>query len=139
MFVITAAIQMPRRAYEGTIPAHGKGIVKTDIAMAIPGGYYGRVGPTVPAAGGEVNSHAPLYIRLNVMLHKTQTRGRENAFTARGSVRPALCRAPRPGVDLVSATDLVAWRCAAPRSGLAVKAHIDVGAGVIAATGFGAI
>ena len=37
---------MLRRAYEGTIPAHGKGIVKTDIAMAIPGGYYGRVGPT---------------------------------------------------------------------------------------------
>ena len=78
---------MLHRAYEGTIPAHGKGIVKTDIAMAIPGGYYGRVGEACVV----------------------------------------LC----PAVDLVSTTDLAVWRCAAPRSGLAVKAHIDVGAGVI--------
>ena len=32
-------------AYDGAIAGRGKGIVKTDIAMAIPGGYYGRVAP----------------------------------------------------------------------------------------------
>lgn len=35
---------MHRSAYDIVIAAHGKGICKTDIAMAIPGGYYGRVG-----------------------------------------------------------------------------------------------
>ena len=51
---------MLHRAYEGTIPAHGKGIVKTDIAMAIPGGYYGRVGPTSRGRRGQF-SRAPVY------------------------------------------------------------------------------
>ena len=30
---------------DGVIPAHGKGLVKTGIAMAIPGGWYGRIAP----------------------------------------------------------------------------------------------
>lgn len=32
-------------AYEVTIPAQGKALVKTDIAVAIPDGCYGRVAP----------------------------------------------------------------------------------------------
>lgn len=33
-------------ASEGcTVPARGKGLIKTDIAVAIPYGYYGRVAP----------------------------------------------------------------------------------------------
>ncbi|ETW05114.1 hypothetical protein H310_04135 [Aphanomyces invadans] len=32
-------------AYECVIPAHGKGLVKTDIAIAIPPGTYARVAP----------------------------------------------------------------------------------------------
>jgi hypothetical protein len=36
-------------AYDMVVPGHGKGISKTDIAMAIPPGYYGRVGEREPA------------------------------------------------------------------------------------------
>lgn len=32
-------------AYDATIPAQGKALVKTDIAVAIPQGWYGRVAP----------------------------------------------------------------------------------------------
>lgn len=32
-------------AYDGVIPAHGKGISKTDLAVAIPIGWYGRIAP----------------------------------------------------------------------------------------------
>jgi len=32
-------------AYEYTIPGEGKELVKTDIAIAIPEGHYGRVAP----------------------------------------------------------------------------------------------
>ena len=32
-------------AYDTVIPARGKGIVKTDIAMAIPVTCYGRIAP----------------------------------------------------------------------------------------------
>lgn len=32
-------------AYDMTIPSKGKGMVKTDIAIAIPDGTYGRVAP----------------------------------------------------------------------------------------------
>ena len=31
-------------AYDVTIPAEGKALVKTDIAIALPEGCYGRVG-----------------------------------------------------------------------------------------------
>ena len=31
-------------AYDVTIPAEGKALVKTDIAIAVPEGCYGRVG-----------------------------------------------------------------------------------------------
>ena len=54
---LTEFAQLPKRgselaagydlyaAYDMAIEPHGKGISKTDIAMAIPGGYYGRVAP----------------------------------------------------------------------------------------------
>ena len=32
-------------AHEGLVPAHGKALIKTDVAMAIPDGYYGRIAP----------------------------------------------------------------------------------------------
>jgi len=32
-------------AYAATVPPRGKALVKTDIAMAIPEGFYGRVAP----------------------------------------------------------------------------------------------
>jgi len=32
-------------AYDVVIPAHGKGLVQTDISVAIPEGTYGRVAP----------------------------------------------------------------------------------------------
>jgi dUTP pyrophosphatase len=32
-------------AHDGTIPARGKALIKTDLAMAIPEGCYGRVAP----------------------------------------------------------------------------------------------
>ena len=31
-------------AHDLVIPAEGKGLVKTDVALAVPPGYYGRVG-----------------------------------------------------------------------------------------------
>eukprot|EP00729_Bicosta_minor_P008294 gene8294-15172_t len=34
-----------RSAYDITIPAQGKALVKTDIAIAVPEGHYGRVAP----------------------------------------------------------------------------------------------
>lgn len=32
-------------AYATTVPKHGKALVKTDLAMVIPVGHYGRVAP----------------------------------------------------------------------------------------------
>lgn len=32
-------------AHDGSIPARGKALIKTDLAMAIPDGCYGRVAP----------------------------------------------------------------------------------------------
>lgn len=32
-------------AYECTIPANGKALVKTDLSLAIPMGHYGRIAP----------------------------------------------------------------------------------------------
>ena len=32
-------------AYDVTIPAHGKALIKTDIAVSLPEGCYGRVAP----------------------------------------------------------------------------------------------
>ena len=32
-------------AHDTVIPAHGKGIVKTDLAIVVPEGTYGRVAP----------------------------------------------------------------------------------------------
>ena len=32
-------------AHESSVPAHGKALIKTDVAMAIPDGYYGRIAP----------------------------------------------------------------------------------------------
>ena len=32
-------------AYAGTVPARGKALLKTDIAIAVPPGTYGRVAP----------------------------------------------------------------------------------------------
>ncbi len=32
-------------AYEYTIPGHGKELVKTDLSLALPTGYYGRIAP----------------------------------------------------------------------------------------------
>jgi len=32
-------------AHDVTIPAHGKGIAKTDLAIALPSGTYGRIAP----------------------------------------------------------------------------------------------
>lgn len=39
-------MSLPRRSSEDTVvPARGKACVKTDLAMAIPSGTYGRVAP----------------------------------------------------------------------------------------------
>ena len=32
-------------AREGVVPAQGKALILTDVAMAIPDGYYGRIAP----------------------------------------------------------------------------------------------
>lgn len=32
-------------AYEYTVPAHGKALIKTDLKFAVPEGCYGRVAP----------------------------------------------------------------------------------------------
>ena len=32
-------------AYNGTIPAHGKDLIKTGLAIAVPEGHYGRIAP----------------------------------------------------------------------------------------------
>jgi dUTP pyrophosphatase len=32
-------------AYEGVVPARGKALLKTDLAIAVPPGTYGRVAP----------------------------------------------------------------------------------------------
>ena len=32
-------------AYDGTVPARGKALLKTDLAIAVPPGTYGRVAP----------------------------------------------------------------------------------------------
>ncbi|CAK1593829.1 unnamed protein product [Parnassius mnemosyne] len=34
-----------RSAYEYTVPAHGKGLIKTDLQIELPSGCYGRVAP----------------------------------------------------------------------------------------------
>jgi dUTPase len=34
-------------AYDAVIPARGKGLVKTDLAIAVPDGCYARVGTLV--------------------------------------------------------------------------------------------
>jgi dUTPase len=31
-------------AYDGVVPARGKALLKTDVAIAVPAGTYGRVG-----------------------------------------------------------------------------------------------
>jgi dUTP pyrophosphatase len=31
-------------AYDGVVPARGKALLKTDLAIAVPEGTYGRVG-----------------------------------------------------------------------------------------------
>ena len=40
------------------VPAHGKALVKTDLAMAIPEGHYGRVG-AYPANTQRPRARAP--------------------------------------------------------------------------------
>lgn len=37
--------RLPRSAYDCVVPAHGKEIVKTDLAIHVPPGTYGRVAP----------------------------------------------------------------------------------------------
>lgn len=39
-----ACLARPRSAYDGVVPARGKALLKTDIAIAVPAGTYGRVG-----------------------------------------------------------------------------------------------
>ena len=43
-WLIKSIILFCASAYEVTIPAEGKALIKTDIAVAIPEGCYGRVG-----------------------------------------------------------------------------------------------
>lgn len=43
-------------AYDTVIPARGKGIVKTDIAMSIPSDMYGRIAPRSGLAWKKVRS-----------------------------------------------------------------------------------
>lgn len=40
-----AHLQAACSAYDCSIPARGKGVVKTDLAVAVPSGTYGRVAP----------------------------------------------------------------------------------------------
>lgn len=40
-----AAAAAPRSAYDCVVPAHGKALVKTDLAIKVPSGTYGRVAP----------------------------------------------------------------------------------------------
>ena len=35
----------PRSAYAGVVPARGRALLKTDLAIAVPAGTYGRVAP----------------------------------------------------------------------------------------------
>ena len=54
--LLTAEAKLPTRgsalaagydlcaAYRGVVPARGKALIKTDIAIAVPPGTYGRVG-----------------------------------------------------------------------------------------------
>lgn len=79
-------------AYQYVIPPHSNGLVKTDLAIAMPDGCYGRVGATF----------VPFSIPFVCIIRDKQ---------------------PQPSLEKIQIT--------APRSGLALKHQIDVGAGVI--------
>ena len=44
---VSAAMLTLCSAYDGIVPARGKAILKTDLAIAVPEGTYGRVGAFV--------------------------------------------------------------------------------------------
>lgn len=90
LFALSRRFKTSTSAHDVIIPAHGRGIAQTDLAVAIPHGCYGRIGSFVS-------------FRRVV--------GRR--LLGRRFDDPALAC------------------CAAPRSGLAVKNFVDVGAGVI--------
>jgi dUTPase len=74
--LLTAEAKLPTRgsafaagydlcaAYRGVVPARGKALIKTDIAIAVPPGTYGRVGASqrrarFPARPPPSPSHLP--------------------------------------------------------------------------------
>lgn len=87
-----------RSAYDGVVPARGKALLKTDLAIAVPHGTYGRVGesnarcaPTTHRAAS--SRHVPL-----VQLLGLDSRGRTASTSARASlVRRACARARTHG------------------------------------------
>ena len=55
-------------AYDGVVPARGKALLKTDVAIAVPPGTYGRVAPRsglalkfgIDTGAGVIGAAAPL-------------------------------------------------------------------------------
>ena len=104
------AAGMGRSAADTTIPAKGKAIVPTDISIAIPEGCYGASATPSARGAGAARARPPSPPQVNL--------------TARH--RSAWVRTDGTGR-------------VAPRSGLAVKHFLDVGAGVIDADYRGAV
>lgn len=44
MLITHQCVSPPCSAYDGVVPARGKALLKTDLAIAVPAGTYGRVG-----------------------------------------------------------------------------------------------
>ena len=69
MKLLTAEAKLPVRgsalaagydlcaAYSGVVPARGKALIKTDIAIAVPPGTYGRVGASGARACAAASEH----------------------------------------------------------------------------------
>ena len=103
-------------AYAGVVPARGKALLKTDIAIAVPPGTYGRVGASRRAAIAAAARGSPRRLRA-----RTRT-----------GLRRTFAHTFPPHLSLAAPRAPLAR--AAPRSGLALKNGIDVGAGVIGAS-----
>ena len=93
-------------AYDMVVAGHGKGICKTDIAMAIPPGYYGRV---APRSGLAVKKHIDVGAgvidadyRGNVgvvLFNHADTDFEVKAGDRVAQVRRTACRAPSSMAD----------------------------------------